>query len=472
VVAGDLEPGRLDDLEAIDGLCVLGPQAVLRVSHGNSILCAQTRLELEALRDALAPETYRLALCPTPSWLVDWLEHPVLEGCTAAGFVGAASLTTRWAHWIRRSIGHHVLVPLGLEPPRVDRPRDATLEPAVAAHALERATGPVFPAPRVVAIVLAGGKDTPRARSLDGLTTEALAVWEQAKRALPMVGALVGMESPDPELPLDIATATFLAQRAVLRVRHCRELLRTPVATPDPPEDDLLVRAEQVLASAGEVLSDHESKVVLRAFGIEVTRQAVATSPSGAAHYGETIGFPVVLKAVSPDLRRKQEIGAVTLGLCTAAAVRRAYATIVTNVQERAPTANLDGVLVAEMVDEGLDIHCGGVRTAGGEIALFGRALSASAPLEPVLGLAPLAPEDAVLLAHAVLSRVPVPALRRATDPRVHPLATLFLRLDALFATTGDRLRAVDLNPVRLVDARGYVTLDARISQDAHLEGM
>lgn len=100
-----------------------------------------------------------------------------------------------------------------------------------------------------------------------------------------------------------------------------------------------------------------------------------------------------------------------------------------------------------------------------------------------------------------MLSRVPVPALRRASDPGVPELADLFLRLDALVlhfdrasptprperseraervSERGDelspgtgRLISVELSPLRLVGApRGYLTLDARIVQRAHLEGV
>jgi hypothetical protein len=68
---------------------------------------------------------------------------------------------------------------------------------------------------------------------------------------------------------------------------------------------------------------------------------------------------------------------------------------------------------------------------------------------------------------------LPVPALRRGTDPDVRALAELFVRLFELWHRFGPRLRHVELNPVRLVGGeRGYVILDARILQAAHLEGL
>ena len=459
---------------------VLGPGAEVRVGGGTIVLCAPGAAALGQLAAAIDGEEVRLALCPAPPWLPEWLAAPELRACRAVGMVSAASLHAGWVAWAREAGARQVLVPLGVEPARVDAPRHPSLGPAAAAHALERLTGPVFPSAGVLALLSrpspgTGAKEHGVMDRSPG--PDELAVWRQARRALPQSGAEPGMEAPHPALPLAAPIDAFLAQRALLRREQAEALARGPAPARVELEPAAVARAEELLRSAGQALSEHESKVVLKSFGVEVTRQAVAGSASGAAQYAEQIGFPVVLKAVSPDLRRKQELGAVVLDLTTSAAVRRAYATIVANVEERAPTAHLDGVLVAEQIPDGVEVHCGAVALVGGELALFGRALGAAAGHECVLALSPLAPADALLLAQSVLWRVP---LRRREDPDVRDLAGLFLRLDALVrhfgaaAAEGDgRLELVDLSPVRLVTGpRGYVVLDARIVQRAHLEGL
>jgi len=471
-------------LAAIPGLLVLGGAASLRLGGGKIVACAHGREELAGIVRALGAAEVRLAIAPTPAWLWRWLGDAKLKACTVAGTVHARALSVEWARWAeagaqggaQAGAGKSVLVPVGFEPPPLDRPRAPELDAAVAAHALERWTGPVFPSPRVIAIVRGGlSADT----DLDGDAPSAatLAVWTQARRALPLTGAIVGMERPAPELPMDAPTAAFLAQRALLRVAQCRALAET-----DPPrvaaiEGDGLARAQEVLEGAPELLSDHESKVVLRGVGMHVTRQAIASSASGASGFAERIGFPVVLKALSPDLRRRTELGAVALDLGNAAAVRRAYGSIVENVERRAPTARLDGVVVAEMVGAGLELQAGVIELGCVDAAVYARALGDAAALEPVFGLvAPPsssdAPARAVALAHAVLTRLPVPALRRGSDPDVRALAELLLRLAELWHHFGPRLRHVELERVRLVGGeRGYVILDARIHQRAHLEG-
>ncbi len=532
VLTGPADPETLSTLP----VPLLGPDARLRVSPaaapGGLVVCATAAAELADLLAALAarlspgtsdmsretdlsprtadmsrepagtplasmadPPGLRLAACPTPSWWPAWLADPRLAGATAIGFVAAACLDTAWARWASDAgDAPHVLVPLGLETARIDQPRHASLAAGVAAHALERWTGPVFPNPHVL-VLLAADAAVVSSAPVD---PAALARWNQARRALPLVGATPGMDAPLPGLPLDAASAAFIAQRALLRRSRSRSLLREQAAlAPELRLDPTAIaRAGEVLRSAGQVLSEHESKVVLRGFGVEITRQAVASSASGAAQFAETIGFPVVLKALSPDLRRKQELGAVMLGLTNGAAVRRAYATIVQNVEHNAPTAHLDGVLVAEQAPDGLEIHCGAVRLHTGEMAIFGRALGLPLLTEVTLALSPLEHADALLLAHAVLARVPVPALRRASDPGVGEFAALLLRIDALVrhferGESGDaedearpgrraahgahdgRLISVELSPIRLVGPpRGYLTLDARIVQRAHLEGL
>jgi acetyltransferase len=438
-------------------------------------VCAADPVELEALCRALGGA--RLGVSPTPRWWWSLLERRAARRSPAAGYVPAAVLDEGWARWAAACGPDHVLVPLGVPCPPVDEPADPDAGPvlaaAVAAHALERWTGPVFPSPRVIAAVLEGlrgvmiGGDRPAPDP---------GLWQQARRALPIAGAVVGMEAPRPELASHVPTAAFLAQRALLRVDAARAALAHALPEPVLDDPDGVARAGEVLASAGQVLTDHESKVVLRGFGIEVTRQAVASSSSGAAGFADRIGYPVALKALSPDLRRRAEIGALQLDLGTGAAVRRAYGAIVDAVERHAPTARLDGVLVAEMVGPGLDLQCGAIRLPDGGAAIYGRVMDTPTPVEPVLAPCPLSGDDALLLAHAILGRMPVPALRRTSDPDGRELAMLLRRLDAVVRHCGARLELVELRPVRLLSGaargeRGYVTLDARIVQVAHLQG-
>lgn len=470
VVRGALSLDEIAALDDIAELTWLGPHASVHVGGGAAVVVAHDVGELAGLLRAIGADAMRLALAPTPRWLPTALAHSKLEAAPVLGTVDAGRLGVAWARRAIAGDGRDVLVPVGVPKPTSLEPRARELDAIVAAHALERFTGPVFPSPRVIAILHGHrhGGATPE-REPDAAV---LAVWDQARRALPMTGAVLGMQAPDPALPMTAPTASFLAQRVLLRERSLRAVLAAGLAKPDALADDGLQRAREVLEQAAEELSDQESKVVLRGVGLQVTRQAVANSPSGAAGYAERIGFPVVLKALSPALRRRSEIGAIELELANAAAVRRAYAAIVDNVERRAPTARLDGVVVAEHVPEGLDVRVGVLRLHGGEHAIHACALAGQIALEPAFALAPLTPVDALQLAHAVLSAIPVPALRRGSDPDPRVLAEVLLRTSMLVERFAPRIEQLELAPVRLTgDERGYVILDARLRQLAHVEG-
>jgi hypothetical protein len=477
VVTGALSPESTEALESLAGstaLRWLGPFASLvarapqaRESRGY-VAFAPSRGELEGLRRAL-PQP-RLALSPVPAWLPEWLEHPPLAACVAVGYAPATTLGPAWSRWIKRRPPGDVVVPLGLPKVALDRPRHADLAVVAGGHALERWTGPVFPSPRVLGIVAtaadAGAARDPAPHALD--------LWAQARRALPLTASALGMEAPRPDLPLEAPTAAFLAQRVMLRVEHAAAVAARALPPLSAPDDEPVKRAREVLAASAETLTEHESKVVLRGFGIGITRQAVASSASAAAGFGDQLGYPVVVKALAPGLRRRAEIGAIVLDLANAAAVRRAFAQVVAAVAQGAPTTTLDGVIVAEHVAPGTELHIGVVRRHDGGCAIFGRLLDGFAAVEPVLcpfaADDPLREEDALLFAHAILGRLPVPALRRATDPDVEGLADLARRLARLVIETGDRVRLVELCPARHTE-RGWIALDARITQRPHLQG-
>ena len=109
------------------------------------------------------------------------------------------------------------------------------------------------------------------------------------------------MGEPHAGAALQAPTAAFLAQRVLLRARAHHATQDAAIEPLAELDEDGLERSTELLRNAAGVLTDHESKVVLRGFGFEVTRQAVANSASGAAGFADRIGYPVVLKALSPD---------------------------------------------------------------------------------------------------------------------------------------------------------------------------
>ena len=96
-------------------------------------------------------------------------------------------------------------------------------------------------------------------------------------------------------------------------------------------------------------LLEPEAKMVCIEYGIPVTRFKVALTSDEAVKFAEEIGYPVVLKIVSPDVIHKFDVGGVALNLKTLSEVKDAYEKILKNVKKHKPNAKIIGVLVQEM---------------------------------------------------------------------------------------------------------------------------
>ena len=131
--------------------------------------------------------------------------------------------------------------------------------------------------------------------------------------------------------------------------RNQKLLLQTPESSRyhDRPETEgAKMLIEALLAERRKVLSEMESKAILRAFKVPVAQTMVARSATEALLLAEQIGFPVAMKVDSPDLTHKSDVGGVRLNIQNAPAVRNAYYDIIDTVQKRRPDARINGVSI------------------------------------------------------------------------------------------------------------------------------
>src|SRR5262245_12927007 len=108
-------------------------------------------------------------------------------------------------------------------------------------------------------------------------------------------------------------------------------------------------------------LTAPEGKLLCEAYGIPVPKEGVATSAADAAAIASAMGFPVVLKIVSPDIPHKTEAGGVLVGVKNADEARNAYDTIIANAKKYNANANILGVQVQQMLGGGQEVIVGAV---------------------------------------------------------------------------------------------------------------
>lgn len=221
----------------------------------------------------------------------------------------------------------------------------------------------------------------------------------------------------------------------------------------------------RVTSRAGcTVLTEYESKLLLGAHGLPVTREALAVSLDEALAAARRIGFPVALKLQSPDLMHKTEAGGVILDIGTESELREAYAAL----KRRAASFRLDGVLVQEMVSASVEFLLGMQRdpilgpvvvlSPGGIFAeLFDQAA--------ILRLPPFDREEASAMVEASQAAQKLLAGFRGKKPGDGAaLVDLVTDFAAFVARLGEEVLAIDLNPVMVrPDGLGAVIADAAI---------
>jgi acyl-CoA synthetase (NDP forming) len=251
-----------------------------------------------------------------------------------------------------------------------------------------------------------------------------------------------------------VRSVTDYAERARARPR---KPARSVPASARTRLDALLTRR----AAGPRTLSEVESKALLKAYGIACPKEGLATSAREAVEIATRIGFPVVAKAVSAALPHKSDAGGVLLGLQSAKAVRDAYTEITAKLGKR--TA-LDGVLIAEMVSDGLELVLGVNRDPEvGPVILFGTG-GVDLELTRDVALAPPPLDEAA--AEALIARTRAGKLvagyrgRPALDRKA--LVKALLGLSQLVMDAGERIDSIDINPF-LLRRRGGVALDGLV---------
>ena len=130
---------------------------------------------------------------------------------------------------------------------------------------------------------------------------------------------------------------------------------------------------DAVKADGRTALTAPEGKLVCDAYGIPVPKEGLARTATEAAKLATRMGFPVVLKIVSPEILHKTEAGGVLVGLRTSAEVRKGFAKVVANAKKYDAQGAALGVQVQQMVGGGQEVIIGAVTDPSfGKLVAFG----------------------------------------------------------------------------------------------------
>ncbi len=224
--------------------------------------------------------------------------------------------------------------------------------------------------------------------------------------------------------------------------------------------------AKNILDAGDTCLSEHQSKALLKLYGIPVTRENVAKSPHEAISFAEEIGFPVVLKIDSLDITHKSEAKAIRLGVKSKEEILQFYEEIIENVEKYDPKARINGVLVQEMTRSGTEVIVGmsedpqfGPTIAFGLGGIFVEVLK-----DISLRVVPLLKSDAELMVRETKGYEILRGLRGKNRSDIEAVIDVLLRISRLAEDWKHYISEIDINPLIVFDeGHGVKALDALV---------
>jgi acetyl coenzyme A synthetase (ADP forming)-like protein len=223
---------------------------------------------------------------------------------------------------------------------------------------------------------------------------------------------------------------------------------------------------DRVKAEGRTALTAPEGKAVCDAYGIPVPKEGVATTPAQAAKLATAMGYPVVLKIVSPHILHKTEAGGVLVGVRTSAEVRKGFAKVLANAKKYDRKAEIRGVQVQQMVGGGQEVIIGAVTDPSfGKLVAFGLGgVLVEVLKDATFRLAPASRDDALSMLDGIQAADILKGVRGAKGVNRAALATMIQNVSKLVADFPE-IAEMDLNPVFATD-KGAIAADVRIVID------
>jgi acetyl coenzyme A synthetase (ADP forming)-like protein len=220
---------------------------------------------------------------------------------------------------------------------------------------------------------------------------------------------------------------------------------------------------EQAKAAGRSALTAPQAKGICEAYGINIPKEGVANSSAEAAKLAATIGFPVVMKIVSPQILHKTEAGGVVVGVKNAQAAQEAFTSIIANARRYDAKATIEGVQVQQMLSGGQEVLIGAVTDpAFGKLVAFGLGGILVEVLKDItFRLAPANREDALSMLDGIAAAEILRGVRGAQPVHREALATMIMNVSQLVADFPE-ISELDLNPV-------FATTDGAIAADVRV---
>jgi acetyltransferase len=214
-------------------------------------------------------------------------------------------------------------------------------------------------------------------------------------------------------------------------------------------------------------LSEVEGRRLLADYGIPGPQERVAATQAEAVEAAEAVGYPVVLKILSPEIQHKTEIGGVRAGLENENQVRAAFAEVLGAAREHHPGADMQGVLIQEMVEEdAVEVIVGVIQDADfGPVVVFGSGgILVELFKDSSLRLPPLSRREAREMIEETQAARLLAGFRGRPTADLDALVDVLVRVSQLAVDLRGYIAALDINPLMVLrEGHGACAVDALV---------
>jgi len=220
---------------------------------------------------------------------------------------------------------------------------------------------------------------------------------------------------------------------------------------------------DKVKKEGRAILTELESKKILKQVGIPVVEARLAENQKEAVSLSQKTGFPVVLKIISPDVVHKTDSGGVKLGLKSVSEVKKAYNEILASVKKQLPSAVIHGVCVQKMARPGTEVIIGTSKDPQfGPVIMFGLGGIFVEMLKDVsFRIIPVARRDAQEMIKEIKGYPLLQGYRGMEPASIPVLVDMILKISNLI-NKNPQIKELELNPIFAYKDRA-VAVDARI---------
>ena len=229
-------------------------------------------------------------------------------------------------------------------------------------------------------------------------------------------------------------------------------------------------KALEIIALAREddrsSLTEIEAKEIFKLYGMPVTQNYLARTEEEVVEYANEIGYPIVMKIVSPDILHKSDAGGVKVNVRTDDEARKAYNAILSNAKEYKPNAKIHGVIVQEMAPWGTEVILGSINDATfGPTIMFGLGGIFVEVLKDVtFRVTPVSHTQAWRMLDEIRSSAILAGVRGELPRDREVLANTISKYSAMILDLADEISESDANPILVYEeGRGVKVVDARM---------